>query len=391
MPSKTPSRFTLRLAAHTALALSAVALAAQVHAQATIGVLLSATGPVASIGILEKNGVLLAAEKSKSNFKYIHVDDASDPTQAARLARKLIDEDHVDAIIGTSGTPAALAISPIGAEGKTIVISQAPANILVMPVEGDKRWIFKTTTNDDHEGRPLFNHMKATKVQSLGFIGFADSYGDQWLKMSTTMAQEAGVKLVDEERYARTDTSVASQVLKLMSKQPDAVLIAGSGGAAATPVVELKKRGYKGKIYVTLGATFGDFLRITAADAEGLYAPFAAVMGVSQIPDGSPGKPGAQAFVSAWEEKNGAGTANIFSAGGWDAVKLIEQAAPIAEKTAKPGTPEFRSALRDAMETIKGLSAARGVYNLSTTDHAGLDPNALMVGQYTKGKWMLVK
>ncbi|CAN5621591.1 ABC transporter substrate-binding protein [soil metagenome] len=370
-----------------AIALLAASLHA--HSQATIGVLLSATGPVASLGILEKNGVLLAADKSKSNFKYIHVDDASDPTQAARLARKLIDEDKVDAIIGTTGTPGALAISAVAAEGKTIVISQAPANILVMPVEGDKRWIFKTTTNDDHEGRPLFNHMKASKVQTLGFIGFADSYGDQWLKMTNQMAGEAGIKVVDEERYARTDTSVASQMLKLSSKSPDAVIIAGSGGAAATPVLELKKRGYKGRIYVTLGATFGDFLRITAADAEGIYAPFAAVMGVSQLPDNSPGKVGAQEFVKAWEEKHGAGTANIFSAGGWDAVKLIERAAPIAAKAAKPGTVEYRSALRDAMEAIKGMPGARGVYNLSPTDHAGLDANALLVGQFTKGRWVL--
>jgi branched-chain amino acid transport system substrate-binding protein len=361
------------------------------HAQATIGVILSGTGPVASLGILEKNGVLLAADKSTSTnkFKYVHVDDASDPTQAARLTRKLIDEDHVDAIIGTTGTPGAFAMTQAGAEGKTLMISQAPGNALVMPVEGDKRWVFKTTTNDDHEGRPLFNHMKANKVQTLGFIGFADSYGDAWAKMSESMAGSAGITVVDEERYARTDTSVASQVLKLTSRAPDAVIIAGSGGAAATPVLELRKRGYKGKIYVTLGATFGDFLRITAGDAEGIYAPFAAVMGVAQVPDSNAGKPGAQAFVAAWEEKYGVGTANIFSAGGWDSVKLLEQAAPVAEKTAKPGTVEFRMALRDAMETIKGLSAARGVYNLSATDHAGLDPNALLVGQYLKGKWIL--
>lgn len=394
MPSirSTPALPLTRRATTLALAAAAfmpLAAGAQGTAAPTIGVLLSATGPVASLGILEKNGVMLAAEKSKANFKYIYVDDASDSTQAARMARKLIEEDHVDAIIGTTGTPASLAVTPVAAEGKTIAITQAPGNMMVMPVEGDKRWIYKTTTNDDHEGRPLFDHMKASKVRTLGFIGFSDSYGDAWLKMSQAMAAPAGITIVDEERYARTDASVASQVLKLTSKAPDAIMIAASGGAAATPVLEMRKRGYKGRIYVTLGATFGDFLRILGNDAEGIYAPFAAVMGVSQLPDSSPGKPGAQQFVQAYEAKYGAGTANIFAAGTWDAVKLIEQAAPVAARTAKPGTPEFRAALRDAMETVRNLSGARGVYNLSPTDHAGLDANALLVGRYTKGHWIL--
>ncbi|MGO4393023.1 ABC transporter substrate-binding protein [Variovorax sp. M-6] len=365
----------------------AAALAAQ--AEVTVGVILSSTGQAASLGILEKNGVALAAAGAKEKFKLIYVDDATDPSEAARVAKKLITEEKVDAIIGTTGTPGALAISGVAAEGRTPVISQAPANILVQPVDAQRRWIYKTTTNDDHEANPIFAHMKANGVRSLGFVGFSDSYGDQWLRMVKQLGAEQQIQLVAEERFARTDTTVASQVLKIVSKSPDAVLIAGSGGAAATPLLELRKRGYKGKVYVTLGATFGDFLRLAGPEAEGLYAPFAAVMGVSQLPDSDPAKRSAQEFVQAYDAKFGANSGNIFSAGGWDAVKLLDQAVPVALKSAAPGTPEFREALRTALENVKNMPGARGIYSLSTTDHAGLDSRALRVGRFEKGRWVL--
>lgn len=367
----------------------AIAAALAARAEVSVGVILSSTGQAASLGILEKNGVALAAAGAKEKFKLIYVDDATDPSEAARVAKKLITEEKVDAIIGTTGTPGALAISSVAAEGKTPVISQAPANILVQPVDAQRRWIYKTTTNDDHEANPIFAHMKASGVRSLGFVGFSDSYGDQWLRMVKQIGAEQQIPLVAEERFARTDTTVASQVLKIVSKSPDAVLIAGSGGAAATPLLELRKRGYKGKVYVTLGATFGDFLRLAGPEAEGLYAPFAAVMGVSQLPDSDPAKRSAQEFVQAYDAKFGAHSGNIFSAGGWDAVKLLDQAVPVALKSAAPGTPEFREALRTALENVKNMPGARGIYSLSTTDHAGLDGRALRVGRYEKGRWVL--
>ena len=369
------------------LALSATALHAQTEVK--VGVILSTTGPAASLGIFERNGVALVEAAGKAKVKYLYVDDASDPTMAVRLAQRLITEEKVDAIIGTTVTPAALGVTPVAADAGTPVISQAPSNVLVQPVDGPRKWIFKTTTNDDHEARPLFAHMKKAGTKTLGFIGFSDSYGQQWLKLVKQLAQENGIEIVAVESYARTDSSVASQVLKLSSKTPDAVLVAASGGSAATPVLELKKRNYAGRIYVTLGATFGDFLKIAGPDAEGLYAPFAAVMGVSQVPDANPGKAGAIEFVQTYDAKYGAGTANIFAAGAWDAARLIEHAIPIATKKGQPGTPEFRAALRDALEGTKDFAGARGIYTMSTTDHAGLDAKALLLGRYQKGRWVL--
>jgi len=385
-------KHTLPVLAAISLSLCGMAAKADIN----VGVVLSTTGPAASLGIFEKNGVLLGpTEVAGQKINYIILDDGSDATTAVKHARRLISDDKVDIVIGPTVTPAAMAIIPVVAEGKTPNITQGPTNALVQPVDAQRRWVFKTTTNDEHEANPLFARMQHDKVKKLAFIGFSDSYGDQWEKLTRRYLEPgnpgAGIELVSTERYARQDTSVASQVLKMLSRNPDAVIVAGSGGGAATPVLELRKRGYKKEIYVTLGATFGDFLKLGGASAEGVYAPFAAVMGVDQVPAAYEARSAAADFVSRYEKQYGKDAANIFAAGAWDATMLLKAAAPEALKKAKPGTPEFRTALRDALESVKHYDGARGRYSMTPQDHAGLDANALMLGQLRNGRWTLVR
>lgn len=384
--------FKLRYAAALALLVSAGSAQADIK----VGVILSTTGPATSLGVFERNGVMLGPQTiAGQKVDYIFLDDTSDATVAVKNARKLMTEDKVDVIIGPTITPAAIALIPVVAEGTTPNISQGPTNSVVQPMDENRRWVFKTTTNDEHEATPMFTDMRKKNIKSLAYIGFADGLGDQWDKLVTryTAAQNGApeIQVVARERYARADTSVTAQVVKMLARNPDAVLIAGSGAGAATPLLELRKRGFKRDIYVILGATFGEFLKISGSAAEGIYAPFAAVMGVDQVPDSYEAKKSAQQFVALYDDKYGKGSSNIFAAGGWDATKLIETAAPVALKKAKPGTPEFRAALRDAIENIRNLDGARGRYNMSATDHAGLDSNALMLGQFRDGRWNLVK
>lgn len=378
-----------------ALAVGLMAFGAWAKADIKVGAILSTTGPAASFGIFEKNGVLLGpTEIAGEKVNYVILDDGTDSTTAVKHMRRLISDEKVDIVIGPTITPAGMAVIPVAAEGRTPNITQAPSNGLIRPMDDDRRWIFKTTTNDEHEANPLFEQMRRNNVKKLAFIGFADSYGDQWEKLTHSYLEPGGlgegIELVASERYARPDPSVASQVLKMLSQKPDAVFIAGSGGGAATPVMELRKRGYDKDIYVTLGATFGDFLKLAGAGAEGVYAPFAAVMGLDQVPDSYEAKGAAAEFVARYDAEYGKGTSNIFAAGAWDATKLLEQAVPVALKKAKPGTVAFRAALRDAIENIKQYDGARGRYTLTPDDHSGLDAKALMLGQLRNGRWVLV-
>lgn len=360
-------------------------------ADINVGILLSTTGPAAAIGSAERNGTSFGAtEIAGHKVNYLFLDEASDSTAAVAAMRKLFQGSNIDILVGPTTTPGSFAVIDPAVEYRVPVITLAPVNALVAPVDARRRWIFKTTTNDDHEAAPLFAHMKKSGVRKLALIGFGDSYGDAWSKVSTEMCAAAGIALVADEKYARTDNTVVGQILKIVAADPDAVLIAASGAPAALPLLQLREKGFGGKVYGTLGATFGDFRKLTGAQGDGIFVPLSPAVGAASLPDGHPAKQAALEFIQRYEAKFGPGSRNIFAGSAYDALLLIERAAPAALKVGAPGTAEFRDGLRGAIEGLKGLAGSRGVYNYGPSDHTGLDQSALTLGQLQKGEWVAV-
>ena len=372
------------LAAAVALALPAAA-----SAQVKVGVTVSSTGPAASLGIPERNTVaLLPTEVAGQKIEYIVLDDATDTTQAVRNMRKLGTEDKVDVVIGTSVVPGSLAMLDVAGELKLPMISVAASAKIVSPVEDKRRWAFKTPQNDALMASVLANAMAKQNIKTLGFIGFGDAYGDSWLEEITKAAQAKGIKITGAERYARNDTSVTGQILKLVSARPDAVLIAGAGTPAALPQTELKSRGYEGVIYQTHGAANNDVLRVCGKDCEGMILPAGPLLVADQLPDSHPVKQSALVYSQAYEKAHGEGSTNTFGGHMWDAGQLVVAAVPSAlESGAKPGTAEFRAAMRDALENVKNLAVSQGVFNMSATEHAGFDERAAVIVKVVDGKW----
>lgn len=356
-------------------------------ADITVGVSLSTTGPAASLGIPEKNVfAMLPTRIAGENVKYIVLDDATDPSAASKNARKLVSEDKVDVLVGSASTPASVAIAEVAFESKTPQVAISPVNL---PPE-KSAWVFRTPQNNTLMAGALVEHMKAHGVKSLGFIGFSDVYGEDWLNAITPLLASAGIKLGAVERYARNDTSVSGQVLKLVSSRPDAILVVGSGSPAALPQTGLVERGYKGQIYQTHAAVNQAFLSVAGKAAEGVIMPVGPVVVARQIPDSHPSRKLGIDFVQKYEEKYGAGSFVSFAGHAYDAYHLIEAAVPVALKKAKPGTPEFRKALRDAMETNKEVVATHGVYNMTPTDHFGLDQRGRVLIRVEGGAYKLL-
>jgi branched-chain amino acid transport system substrate-binding protein len=377
----------MKLLKPAVLAVSLLA-AALAHADINVGVTLSATGPAASLGIPEKNTITLMPKTiAGQKINYIVLDDASDTTAAVNNTRKLIAESKVDIILGSTVTPNSLAMIDVVAEAKTPMISIAASARIVEPVDDKKRWVFKTPQNDIMMSLAIAEHMEAAGVKTVGFIGFSDAYGEGWFQEFTKAAELKKLKIVASERYGRSDTSVTGQVLKLVSARPDAVLIAGSGTPAALPQTTLKERGYKGRIYQTHGVANADFLRVGGKDVEGTLLPAGPVLVADQLPDSNPVKKSALAYVKAYEDAYGKDSVSTFGAHAWDAGLLMTAAIPVALKSAQPGTPEFRAALRDALEQVKDLSGAHGVFNMSPTDHLGLDQRARVMVKIENGTW----
>ena len=369
-----------------ALALGAASLAAR--ADINIGVTLSATGPAASLGIPEKNTIaLLPHTIDGQKINYIVLDDASDTTQAVSNTRKLISEHNVDAIIGSTVTPNSLAMIDVVAEAKVPMVSMAASSKIVEPMDAKKKWVFKTPQNDIMMALAIANYMATHGVKTVGFIGFSDAYGEGWYQEFSKATALKKIQIVANERYGRTDTSVTGQVLKLMAAKPDAVLIAGSGTPAALPQKTLKERGYQGVIYQTHGVANNDFLRVGGKDVEGTILPSGPVLVAEQLPDSNPVKKSALAYVHAYEAKYGKGSVSTFGGHAWDAGHLLARAIPVALKKAKPGTPEFRAALRDALEQVKEMPGAHGIFTMSPTDHLGLDQRAVVMVTIKNGAW----
>ncbi|MCV2363684.1 ABC transporter substrate-binding protein [Paucibacter sp. DJ1R-11] len=364
-------------------------LCAQALADINVGVTVSATGPAASLGIPEKNTLsLMPTSIAGQKVNYIVLDDASDTTSAVANTRKLITEHKVDVVIGSTTSPNSLAMIDAVVEGATPMISMAASNRIVDPVDAKKRWVFKTPQNDIMMALAIAQHMASAGVKTVGFIGFADAYGEGWFQEFSKIAELKGLKLVASERYNRTDTSVTGQVLKLVAAKPDAVLIAGSGTPAVLPQKSLRERGYAGKYYQTHGVANNDFLRVGGKDVEGTFLPSGGVLVVSQLPADHPVKKSAQDYVNKYEAAFGKGTVSTFGGHAWDAGLLLQAALPVALKKAQPGTPAFRAALRDALEGVKELPGAHGVFNMSPTDHLGLDQRARVMVKIDKGTWL---
>ena len=373
---------------HALMAAVMLVVAGSALADINVGVTVSATGPAASLGIPEKNTIALMPKTiAGQKINYIILDDGSDTTKAVSNTRKLITEDKVDVILGSTVTPNSLAMIDVVSEAQVPMISMAASAKIVEPMDAKRKWVFKTPQNDIQMSLAIASHMKDHGVKTVGFIGFADAYGEGWFGEFSKAAALKGITVAANERFARNDSSVTAQVLKLMAAKPDAILVAGSGTPAALPQITLKERGYTGQIYQTHGVANADFLRVGGKNVEGTFLPAGPVLVAQQLPSSNPVRASALEYVFAYELAYGKGSVSTFGGHAWDAGRLMAAAVPVALKKAQPGTPEFRAALRDALEATKNVAGAHGIFNMSPTDHLGLDQRARVMVKIENGAW----
>jgi len=356
-----------------------------------VGFITSMSGPVSSLGIPYDKGMKAAvaykSEVGGRKVQVIQLDDASDPSTAARNARKLIEEDKVDVIIGTAGAPGSLAIAGVARETKTPLISIANADL---PGD-DGAWMVTLPQPAPLMMGAMVEKMKQSGVKTVAYIGYSDAWGDLVYDALMKSAPGAGIKVVSNERYARADSSVAGQVLKIVALRPDAVITGASGTPGALPYLALQERGYKGKIYGMHSLINPDFIRVGGPSVEGLLAPTGPVVVAEQLPDANPMKKIAMDFRAAFQKANGAPPTDTFSAYSFDAWLIYLDAAQRAlASKAEPGTPQFRVALRDAIVSTKELVGTHSVYNFKPTDRYGSDDRSRVVVRLDKGQWKLV-
>ena len=372
----------------TLFIVASLAWLASAAAEITVGVSVSTTGPGTSLGVPVSNtfGILPKTIGSEP-VRYILLDDTSDPTAGAKIARKFATEDRVDIIIGSSTVPVAIAQAGVAGETRIPLIALCP-----IPIDPAKQpFAFAVPQPISLMTDAVVEHMRTNSVKTVGFIGFADAWGDLTFKSISASGQPAGIKVSGNERYARTDTSISAQMLRLVAGNPDAVFVGGSGTASALPHIAANERGFKKPLYHTHGVVNRDFIRVGGKSVEGALAPTGPVVVAEQLPADHPLKSVSMEFLKRYESAYGAASRNAFAAYAYDAVLVISAALPAAVKRAKPGTPEFRQAMRDAIEGVKELRGTHAVYSYSPTDHYGVDKRARVMVRVENGDWKLVR
>ena len=354
------------------------------QADINIGISLPLTGPASGLGIPMKNYfALFPSTIAGEKINLIILDDATDPTKAAVNAKRFVTEDKVDIIMGSAATPAAIAMADVAMESGTVQLAFSPAQL----PPGKDAWTFRLPQSNAVMAHPMVEHMKKQGVKTVGFLGYTDAYGEGWLKDFTAEAEKAGIKVVLVERFARPDTSVTAQALKLSSANPDAVLIVASGSGAAMPHLAMVERGYKGKIYQTHAAASRDLLRLGGKAVEGAFVVSGPAVIAEQLSDSHPSKKQAIDFVQKYEKAYGVGSRNQFAGHAYDTLIVLEKVIPVALKKAKPGTKEFRAAIKDALEGMGRTVFAHGVMNWSPTDHWGFTNETGVMLKVVNNDW----
>ena len=375
------------MTAAVAAALSTALASSGALADITIGISIAYTGPQASLGVHYKNAFdLMPKTLGGEPVKFIILDNAGDASNAAKNGRKLVTEDKVDVIMGSNGVPATLALAQIASETRTPMLTLSPVSV---PPD-QLPWVFIVPQPTELMMDAVAKDLKKHNIKTVAYIGFSDGWGDLVLKATESHMASAGYKIVASERYARTDTSVTGQVLKIISANPDAVVVGGSGTAGALPQIALRERGYKGPIYHNHGTVNAEFIKVGGKSVEGAFAPTGPVVVADELPAGYATKALGMDFMKRYEDKFKLGR-NAFAAYSYDAVLLVDAAVPVALKKAKPGTPEFRAALRDALENVKGVVGTHAVYTMTPANHNGMDDRARVMVEVKDGQWRLMK
>lgn len=375
------------------LGLGAVVAAASqgAYADIKIGVVTSSTGPVAMVGIPQKNTIALLPKKiAGENVKYISLDDGSDPTASVKAINKLIKEDNVDAIIGPSGSPNANAVIGVIAKAGVPLLAPVGTSTVVLPMDEQKKWVFKTTQNDEIIAEALVEDMVKRKIKTLGFIGTQDPYGENWSRVISALAAKKGIQVVQKESFQRQDTSLTGQALKLISKKPQAILVAAPGSSAVPPQTALYDRGFRGQIYQTHGAALDQFLSMGGKKVENTILAASLMLVINEVSASHPSKTIAQKYMNDYKKLYGSYPAT-FGANVYDAGILLEKAIPHAIKSAKPGTAQFRAALRTELEKTKNVAGTQGVYTMTAKDHSGFDKRGREMITVKNGTWKLLK
>lgn len=355
-----------------------------------IGAIFDITGPASSLGIPERDSARLFEEQINAAggihgkpLKIIIEDNESDSTIAVRVAKKLIDSNNVLAIAGPSTSGTSMALIDTMTKNEVPLVSAAASRHIVEPVE-DRNWVFKTAQNDSVVLETIAAYLKEQGIDSVAFMSVNNAYGDSGRVEFEAMAAEAGLTIVAMERFNETDKDMSAQLTRVRTYNPGALIVWAIPPAASILTKNFKQLGMEMPLIHSHGIGNRTFIDLAGDSANGVVFPVGHLLVAEQLPDSDPRKEMLVNYATSFEEKFKQ-PRSTFGGYGWDAVALI------AEAIKNAGPEADRAAIRDELEKISGFHGVSGIFNMSATDHSGLDSSALVMVRIEDGKWVIIE
>jgi len=379
----------------TGARLAALALAAAlstgtpVHAQEPIriGSFLSVTGPASFLGDPEQKTLEMVVERINAEggvlgrkLQLIAYDDGGDAEKARTFAKRLIEQDKVDVLVGGSTTGATMAAVPIAEQAGMPFVSLAGAVVIVEPV---KKWVFKTPHTDRMACEKIFVDLQSRKLSKVAMISGSGGFDKSMHAECLKVASKYGIEIVAEETYGAADTDMTAQLTKIRASSAQAVLNAGFGQGPAIVTRNYRQVGLTLPLYQSHGVASKEYIKLSGPAAEGVRLPAAALLVADLLPAGDAQKPVVTGYRNSFEQKYKTDV-STFGGHAYDGLMLVVNAMKQAGSTDK-------AKVRDALEATKAYVGTGGVVNMSATDHMGLDLSAFRMLEVKDGNWSLVK
>lgn len=352
-----------------------------------IGAVLSITGPASFLGEPEEKTLKMYVDTINTKggiggrkLQLIIYDDAGDANKARTFATRLLEQDKVIAVVGGSTTGTSMAMLPAFEDAKIPFISLAGAVVIVEPV---KKFTFKTPHTDRMACEKIFEDMKRRGLTKIGLIsgigGFGKSMHDECVKV----VGKYGIEIVADETYGAKDTDVTPQLTNIRNKAGvQAILNADFGQGPAIVMRNISQLGITLPVYQSHGVASKSFIELAGKAAEGVRLPAAALLVAEKLPASDPQKKIALDYTATYEKATGK-PVSTFGGHAYDGLMILVQAMQRA-KSADPVK------IRDEIEKTKGFIGTAGMFNMTATDHMGLDLTAFKMLEIRNGTWVLV-
>lgn len=311
------------------------------------------------IGLINQNGGIAGHQ-----VELVAGDDKADPATGAAEARRLVEQEHVVAMLEPGTGETTFQIMPILTKAKIVTVAVLPENELDNPSKYP--YYFSDYPLNSDSAREIVKYAKTLGITKLAIARDTTGFGDSYEPVIRKQAQAEGLTITDTESFDIAAVDVTTQMRKLHDSGANGLAILSTGAVVGHVYEALRAIGWRPPIVGTYSLLYsgrtslGDLAKTTF---------FSCGVGV---PEGQQPDPQFLRLVQLQNQRLAKLPTNAGGVWSYDSIQILKAA---IEKT-KTLDPD---ALKAAIESMKGVyfTSPRFTYTFSPTEHDGWPPSQL--------------